>query len=50
MGGGDGKEVQEGGNTYIPMADSYLCMAETNIICKAIILQLKITLKINLFK
>ena len=35
MGGGDGREVQEGGDIYIPMADSYPCMAETNIILKS---------------
>ena len=41
----DGREVQEGGDiciTRISMADSCRCMAETNTICKAIILQLKI--------
>ena len=27
---GDGREVQEGGDIYIPMADSCCCMAETN--------------------
>ena len=28
--GGLGREVQEGGDIYIPMADSHCCMAETN--------------------
>ena len=28
---GDGREVQEGGDIYIPMADSCCCMAESNI-------------------
>ena len=27
---GDGKEVQEGGDICIPVADSCLCMAETD--------------------
>ena len=27
---GGGREVQEGGDVYILMADSYWCMAETN--------------------
>ena len=27
---GDAKEVQEGGDTCVPMADSCWCMAETN--------------------
>ena len=27
---GGGREVQEGGNMWIPMADSRCCMAETN--------------------
>ena len=30
-GEGGRKEVQEGGVTCMPMADSYGCMAETNI-------------------
>ena len=29
---GDEREVQEGGDRCIPMADSCRCMAETNII------------------
>ena len=28
---GDGREVQEGGDIYIPMADPCCCMAESNI-------------------
>ena len=35
-----GKEVQEAGYIWIPVANSYWCMAETNAYCKAIILQL----------
>ena len=31
-GEGDGREVQEGGNICIPMADSCRCLAETNTI------------------
>ena len=27
---GGGREVQEGGNMWIPMTDSRCCMAETN--------------------
>ena len=27
---GDRREVQDGGNIWIPMVDPYLCMAETN--------------------
>ena len=38
---GGGREVQEGGNIYTPMADSCQCMAETKY-CNVIILQLKI--------
>ena len=29
---GDGKEVQEGGDIYIPVADSCCCMATTSTI------------------
>jgi len=29
---GSGREVQEGGDIRIPMADSYGCMTETNTI------------------
>ena len=36
------RDVQEGGDRCVPMADSCKCMAETNTICKAIILQLKL--------
>ena len=43
---GGGREIQEGGDIYILMADSHCCMAETNTTLKAIILQLKINLKI----
>ena len=39
---GGGREVQEGGNMWIPMTDSRCCMAETNTARTAIILQLKI--------
>ena len=42
--GGIGKEVQEGGDICIPMADSCLGLTE-NKIRKAIILQLKIIFK-----
>ena len=28
---GDGREVQEGGDMWIPVADSCWCMAESNI-------------------
>ena len=28
----DGRRVQEGGDIYIPVVDSYWCMAETNAI------------------
>ena len=42
LGVGGGREVQEGGDICIPMADSCCCMAETIQHCKAIILQLKI--------
>ena len=49
MGGGregGGREVLEGGDTCIPMADSRCCMAGTNTIIKAvIILQLKMDQK-----
>ena len=38
---GGGREVQERGDICIPVADSCGCMAETNTINKAIILQLK---------
>ena len=38
----DGRKAQEGGDICLPMAYSCLFMAETNTICKAIILQLKI--------
>ena len=31
-GEGDGREVQEGGDICIPVADSCWCMAETNTI------------------
>ena len=31
-GEGDGREVQEGGDVCIPMADSCCCMAEANTI------------------
>ena len=41
MGWGDGREVQEGRDICIPMADSCGCLAETQY-CKALILQLKI--------
>ena len=30
--GGRGREVQEGGDVRIPVADSYGCVAETNIL------------------
>jgi len=30
--GGGGREVQEGGDVRIPMADSHCCMAETNTV------------------
>ena len=43
MGWSAGREVQEGGNICIPMADS-CCMTETKH-CKAIILQLKIKIR-----
>ena len=38
---GGRREVLEGGDICIPMADSRCCMAGTNTIIKAIILQLK---------
>ena len=41
------RKVQEGGHICILMADSCCCMAETNIKCKAIILQLKFKKKQN---
>ena len=37
----DGREVWEGGDKGIPMADSCWCMTENHKFCKAIILQLK---------
>ena len=40
-----GREAQEGENTYVLMADSCCCTAETNTTFKAIILQLKNKLK-----
>ena len=40
-GAGDGREVQEGGDICIPMADSCCSLTETTKFCKAIILQLK---------
>ena len=40
-GEGGGKEVQDGGDICIPMADSCGCLTKTQY-CKAIILQLKI--------
>ena len=43
-----GREVQEGGDMCILMADSHCCMAETNKQWKAIIFQLKINSKISL--
>ena len=39
-GGGGGREVQEGGDTRILIADSLWCTAETNTTYKAIIFQL----------
>jgi len=42
-GEGGRKEVQEGGDVGILLADSCWCLMETNTICKAIILQLKIS-------
>ena len=42
---GVGGRFQEGGDRYVPVADSCSCMAETNSNCKAIILQLKIIKK-----
>ena len=39
---GGGKEIQEGGDRCIPMADSCWCVAETNTYYEAIVLQLKI--------
>ena len=39
--GGDGREVQEGGDIGIHIADSLHCTAETNTTLKAIILQVK---------
>ena len=44
---GVGGRFQEGGDRYVPVADSCSCMAETNSNCKAIILQLKIIKKKN---
>ena len=41
-GDGGGRDIQVGGDTYIPMADSCWCLVETNKYCKAIILQLNI--------
>ena len=41
----DGREIQEGGDISILMADSRCCMAETNTTLSAIILQLKINFK-----
>ena len=38
---GGGKEVQEGGDIQIPMADSCWCTAQPIQCCKAIILQFK---------
>ena len=45
-GGRGGREVQEGGDMCIFMADSHCCMATRH--CKAIIFQLKINSKISL--
>ena len=39
---GGGREIQEGGDICIPMANSYQCLAEMTQYCKAMILQLKI--------
>ena len=41
-GGGEegGREVQEGGDTCIPKADSYRCTAKTSQYCKITIFQL----------
>ena len=49
-GAGDGREVEEGGNTYKPLTDSHWSMAETNMTFKAIILQLKAEKKMSLIK
>ena len=38
-GAGDGRQIQEGGDICIPVADS--CVAETNTIYEPIFLQLK---------
>ena len=43
----DGREVHEGGDIRIPVADSHCCMAEASMNFKAIILQLKINLSKN---
>ena len=32
---GGGREVHEGGDIYVPMADSCWCVAETNTILKS---------------
>ena len=38
-GEGDGREVQKGGDTCIPVADSCWALTENNNFCKAIIFQ-----------
>ena len=49
-GAGDGREVEEGGNTCKPLTDSHCCLAETNKTFKATILQLKAEKKMSLIK
>ena len=44
---GGRREIQEGGDICVPMADSSWYMADTTQYCKAIVLQLKTS---NLFK
>ena len=41
VGEGDGRDLWEGGDMGVPMADSWWCLTENKIFCKAIIFQLK---------
>ena len=46
-GEGGGRGFQDGGDTGIPVTNSYRCVTKSSQYCKAIILQLK---QINFFK
>ena len=48
--GWGGRDIQEGRDTCIPMADSYWCMAETNTTLKRNYPSTKNKLKLNLKK